>query len=71
MTHGNDDAAAPCADERAAMANALPKPDAVSSIRAYNADPSNRGFVVVYPSPPLKKSRRIQHEGSLKQCATN
>jgi N-acetylmuramoyl-L-alanine amidase len=52
-TRGNDNDTGPCVDERAVMANALPSPKALVSIRAYTADPSQRGFVASYPSLPL------------------
>jgi N-acetylmuramoyl-L-alanine amidase len=50
LTRGNDNAMAACVDERAAMANALPSPNAIVSIHAYAANSSQRGFIVSYPS---------------------
>jgi N-acetylmuramoyl-L-alanine amidase len=52
MTRGNDDTTGACVDERAAMANAL-HPEAIVSINTYSGSPAERGFIVVFPSPPL------------------
>src|SRR5258705_5030411 len=54
MSRGNDDAVAPCVDERAAMANAL-QPNAIVSIHADGGPPTGRGFHVNYSSPPLNQ----------------
>lgn len=56
MSRGNDDAVAPCVDERAAMANAL-QPDAIVSIHADGGPESGRGFHVNYSSPPLNQAQ--------------
>src|SRR5882757_7918714 len=56
MSRGNDDAVAPCVDERAAMANAL-HPDAIVSIHADGGPPTGRGFHVNYSSPPLNQAQ--------------
>ena len=56
MSRGNDDAVAPCVDERAEMANAL-KPDAIVSIHADGGPASGRGFHVNYSSPPLNQAQ--------------
>ena len=52
MSRGDDDALAPCVDQRAAMANAL-RPDAIVSIHADGGPPDGRGFHVNYSAPPL------------------
>ncbi|MCW2560853.1 MAG: N-acetylmuramoyl-L-alanine amidase [Mycobacterium sp.] len=56
MSRGNDDAVAPCVDERAAMANAL-QPDAIVSIHADGGPENGRGFHVNYSSPPLNQAQ--------------
>jgi N-acetylmuramoyl-L-alanine amidase len=56
MSRGNDDAVAPCVDERAAMANAL-QPDAIVSIHADGGPATGRGFHVNYSSPPLNQAQ--------------
>jgi len=56
MSRGNDDAVAPCVDERAEMANAL-KPDAIVSIHADGGPENGRGFHVNYSSPPLNQAQ--------------
>jgi N-acetylmuramoyl-L-alanine amidase len=56
MSRGNDDAVAPCVDERAAMANAL-QPDAIVSIHADGGPENGRGFDVNYSSPPLNQAQ--------------
>jgi N-acetylmuramoyl-L-alanine amidase len=56
MSRGNDNAVAPCIDERAAMANAV-HPDAIVSIHADGGPPTGRGFHVNYSSPPLNQAQ--------------
>ncbi|HZA11149.1 MAG TPA: Rv3717 family N-acetylmuramoyl-L-alanine amidase [Mycobacterium sp.] len=56
MSRGNDNALAPCVDERAAMANAL-HPDAIVSIHADGGPPTGRGFHVNYSAPPLNEAQ--------------
>jgi N-acetylmuramoyl-L-alanine amidase len=56
LSRDNDNASAPCNDQRAAMANAM-RPDAIVSIHADNALPSGRGFHVNYSSPPLNDAQ--------------
>jgi N-acetylmuramoyl-L-alanine amidase len=56
LSRDNDNASAPCNDQRAAMANAM-RPDAIVSIHADNAPPSGRGFHVNYSSPPLNDAQ--------------
>ena len=56
MSRGNDDAVAPCVDERADMANAL-QPDAIVSIHADGGPATGRGFHVNYSSPPLNQTQ--------------
>jgi N-acetylmuramoyl-L-alanine amidase len=56
MSRGNDDAVAPCVDERATMANAL-HPDAIVSIHADGGPPTGRGFHVNYSAPPLNTAQ--------------
>jgi N-acetylmuramoyl-L-alanine amidase len=56
MSRGNDNALAPCVDERAAMANAL-HPDAIVSIHADGGPPTGRGFHVNYSAPPLNQAQ--------------
>jgi N-acetylmuramoyl-L-alanine amidase len=54
MSRGNDNAVAPCVDERAEMANAL-HPDAIVSIHADGGPATGRGFHVNYSAPPLSQ----------------
>jgi N-acetylmuramoyl-L-alanine amidase len=54
MSRGNDNAVAPCVDERAEMANAL-HPDAIVSIHADGGPATGRGFHVNYSAPPLNQ----------------
>lgn len=56
LSRDNDNASAPCNDQRAAMANAM-RPDAIVSIHADNDAPSGRGFHVNYSSPPLNDAQ--------------
>jgi N-acetylmuramoyl-L-alanine amidase len=56
MSRGNDNAVAPCVDERAAMANAL-HPDAIVSIHADGGPATGRGFHVNYSAPPLNQAQ--------------
>ncbi|MBV8965042.1 MAG: Rv3717 family N-acetylmuramoyl-L-alanine amidase [Mycobacteriaceae bacterium] len=56
LSRGNDDAAGPCVDQRATMANAL-HPDAVISIHGDSGPPSGRGFHVDYSAPPLNQAQ--------------
>jgi N-acetylmuramoyl-L-alanine amidase len=56
LSRDNDNASAPCNDQRAAMANAM-RPDAIVSIHADNAPPAGRGFHVNYSSPPLSDAQ--------------
>jgi N-acetylmuramoyl-L-alanine amidase len=56
MSRGNDNAVAPCVDERAAMANAL-HPNAIVSIHADGGPASGRGFHVNYSAPPLNAAQ--------------
>lgn len=56
MSRGNDDAVAPCVDERAEMANAL-QPDAIVSIHADGGPENGRGFHVNYSAPPLNQAQ--------------
>lgn len=56
MSRGNDNALAPCVDERAAMANGV-HPDAIVSIHADGGPPTGRGFHVNYSAPPLNQAQ--------------
>jgi N-acetylmuramoyl-L-alanine amidase len=57
MSRGNDNAVAPCVDQRAEMANAL-HPDAIVSIHGDGGPATGRGFHVNYSSPPLNDAQK-------------
>jgi N-acetylmuramoyl-L-alanine amidase len=56
MSRADDNSVAPCVDERAAAANAMP-PDADVSIHADGGPASGHGFHVNYSAPPLNAAQ--------------